>query len=184
MNNGLISKRYAKALLEHSKEKGDSAELYILMKRIDELFTNNPRIKDALENPILPSSQKYLLITEIAGEDATQSFKDFAKLLLDHERESQLRMMALSYINLYRKSNNINVVSLTSASELPQDVVERICNDVLERTHGTIEINTKIDPSIEGGFIFKMNDLLLDASVKGQIERIRREFIKNNKTIV
>jgi len=47
-----------------------------------------------------------------------------------------------------------------------------------------VYLDTEIDPSIEGGFILTVNDLALDASVKGQIERIRREFISRNQRIV
>ncbi|MBR4037690.1 MAG: F0F1 ATP synthase subunit delta, partial [Tidjanibacter sp.] len=55
---------------------------------------------------------------------------------------------------------------------------------VEERTGGVAEINTHILPSIEGGFVLQVDDLLLDASLKGQLEKIRKELLRKNKTLV
>lgn len=184
MSHGLLSKRYAKALLEHSTQVGDSEALYLYLKK---LAKSNALMRiDSLDNPLLSSAQKLSLFLSLTGEEALppESFIDLVKLLIKNKRELQLRWITLSFISMYRKENKIYVISLTSAQELPAEIVDSICQKVQDRTGGVIEISTHIDPSIEGGFIFKMNDLLLDASVKGQLERFRREFIKNNKIIV
>ena len=84
--------------------------------------------------------------------------------------------MALEYMSLYRKSNNISVVHLTSATELDKEVTERIAASVVAKTQGAVELDCRIDPSLGGGFIFRIDDKQLDASVRGALERIAKAF--------
>ena len=52
------------------------------------------------------------------------------------------------------------------------------------KTHGTVEFKTKIDPKLEGGFIFEIGTYRLDASVANQIKRVKQQFIAKNRRIV
>lgn len=84
MNEGLIPKRYAKALFEFASEKGDALRLYTLMKNIDAAFASAPGIQKALANPyIAPADKKKLLSVSAAGSDAVLA--DFLSLL-EHNR--------------------------------------------------------------------------------------------------
>lgn len=185
MNEGLISKRYAKALLEFSTERGEDKGLYERMRTLSRSLAASQRLRDALDNPVLPLSDKTRLIYAAAGEGKIEhSFERFIAIVARNNREHLMQNMALSYMELYRRTHRISVVNLVSVKPLSEYALQRIKLDVERRTHGTVELDTHVDQSIQGGFIFQIDDLRLDATVAGQLEKVRRQFIQKNRIII
>ncbi|MDR2801730.1 MAG: F0F1 ATP synthase subunit delta [Prevotellaceae bacterium] len=184
MNDGHIAKRYAKALLEYAAARGEDAALYGRMKSLAELVATTPRLLETVSSPMVSYADKLQLLCGAAGATAESSFRRFAQLLLENRREHLIRNIALSYVTLYRATRHIGKVLLVSVEPLPDAVIERIRSRAERQTKGAVEIENRIDPSIKGGFIFQIDDLRLDASVAGQLEKVRRQFIRKNKIIV
>ena len=128
---------------------------------------------------------KLKLICEAAGGgQVSEELKRFVELVLEERREKFLQFMIMSYIDLYRKQKNISVGKITTVCPVAEEVVNRIRALVVEKTHGTVEFKTKIDPKLEGGFIFEIGTYRLDASVANQIKRVKQQFIAKNRRIV
>ncbi len=184
MNEGLISRRYAKALLEYAAAQDAAGDTYRRMKILMESLRRVPKLHETLESPVVSPKRKIRLIVEAAGGGEAPVVERFARLVLKEERTRELFDIAYSYVTLYRRVHNISVVELTSAVEMPAEALDRIRRDVESRTHGTVEFRSRIDPAIEGGLILQIDDMRMDASVRGQVERVRRQFIQRNRTIV
>lgn len=184
MNEGLISRRYAKALYEYVVPLKEEEALYKRLQVLSKQLQTIPQLKEVLYNPMISSNEKAILLNEATGKSPEQSYVSLVRLILDNRREKYILQIALSYQSLYRKKKNIRVVSLISAEELQPEFLSRVRKDITDLTHGTVEFSNLIDSSLEGGFIFQLDDLRLDASVKNQLERIRRQFLQKNKTIV
>ncbi len=185
MNEGLISKRYARALLEFSAERGEDRNLYARMRTLSKNIAASHRFREALVNPVVSLQDKMQLIYSASGEGATEaSFRRFVAIVLKNHRERLLQNMALSYMELYRRVHRISVVSLVSVKPMSPFALERIRLDVERRTHGSVELDTHVDKSIQGGFIFQIDDLRLDATVAGQLDKVRRQFIQKNRIII
>ena len=185
MNEGLISKRYAKALLEYATTLGEDHALYKRMKTLEHSLFTTPGLREVLRSPVVSTEDKAELIsTASGGGKFEQSGQRFVRLVLRNGRGDLMQYMVLSYILLYREVNKISVVELVTAFPLSDKAIERIRLDVERRTHGTVEFEMRVDPSIEGGAIFRIDDLRLDASVAGQLEKVRRQFIQKNRIIV
>ena len=89
------------------------------------------------------------------------------------------------YLDLYRKKKHIGVGKLITA--VPVDKAYR--RSVSEQTaahilHAYMELETVVDPSIEGGFVFDINDYRLDASIATQLKKVKQQFIDKNRRIV
>ena len=111
----------------------------------------SPGLRQALDNPVLPAETKLKLICEAAGGGkVSEELKRFVELVLEERREKFLQFMIMSYIDLYRKQKNISVGKITTVCPVAEEVVNRIRALVVEKTHGTVEIKTKIDPKLEG----------------------------------
>lgn len=184
MNESHISKRYAKAVLSYAHDLGEEEALYAKMLELAQTCRELPALLQTLDSPVVREEKKCELIISAGGEGELKSYDAFARLIVENHREDLVRSIALAYVRLYRKINNISVINLTSAIRLPEGIRERIRRNVTSRTHGTAEIEIEIDPSIEGGFILQVDDLRLDASVKGQLDKIRRQLTKKDKKIV
>lgn len=184
MNEGLISQRYAKALYEYAVPLHEEKALYERLQTLSRELQTIPQLKEVLYNPMISSGEKTSLLNKATGPAPEQSYLSFVRLILANRREKSVLQIALSYQSVYRKKKNIRVVNLISAEGLEPVFLSRICKDVTDLTHGTVEFSNHADPSLGGGFIFQLDDLRLDASVKNQLERIRRQFLQKNKTIV
>ena len=176
MNEGLIARRYAKALYAYAAELGQEQALYGRMQTLAAALATLPDLSEALRNPTLSLRDRATLLNEAAGPQPEPSYLAFVRLVLARHREESLRAIALGYTDYYRRKKHISIVRLVSAVPMSDEALARIRRQVALRTHGEVEFENGVDPSIDGGFIFRLNDYRLDASVKGQLGRIRREL--------
>lgn len=176
MNEGLISRRYAKALYEYATERGEQDAFYARMKTLGTVLTEIPRLRETLCSPMVASHYKQKLLEEATGAAPEQSYLDFVRLILINKREASLQDIALSFEDLYRKEKNISTVHITSAKTLTDEALARFRDHMEQRTQGTVEFSNIVDPTIIGGFIFQLGDIRMDASVKGQLSRLRNKL--------
>ena len=176
--------RYARALLAYANENGVADKVYMEVLQLSKAFTRVAELRVALDNPVLSAATKVELIHEAVGGQASPELTRFIELVLAERRVKFLPFMLMSYIDLYRKQENISTGEITTACPVSDHVIDRIRALVVEHTHGTVELKTRVDPGLEGGFIFEIGTYRLDASVANQIKRVRQQFIENNRRIV
>lgn len=186
MDTGIISMRYAKALMEYAESTGASEVMYRLFRVLDRSFREQKDLRIALDNPILSKREKFKLICSAAAGNAPvrREFARFITLVLKNRRESNFQYICLSFLDLYRKKKHIGVGKLITAVPVNREVRERIRASASSLLHATMELHTDVDPSIEGGFIFDINDFRLDASIATQLKKVKQQFIEKNRRIV
>ena len=178
MDQGLIPRRYAKALYEVATEKGEASGLYAIMQRLSEAFATESALQATMSNPFVSATDKERLLRTAAGSNDSL-FDDFLTLLRRNGRLEFARDAALAYIDLYRTKNHIYEVTIESAAELSAPVRERMLD--LIRKHigqGTLESKFTVNPDLIGGFRVRLGNELLDGSVATQLNRIRLGLIK------
>lgn len=184
MNTGLIPVRYATALLDFANVSNEQNRVYTEAKTITKSYFQFSELRTVLDNPVLAKAEKRKIIILSAGGDVSKPFEKFMDLLLENEREDHLLPIALKYIDLFRKQKNIHYGKLTTASPVTADVEKRLMAMVENTTGGTIEMEKIIDPEILGGFMFEVDFVRWDASISGQLRRIRKDYIERNKKTV
>jgi F-type H+-transporting ATPase subunit delta len=93
-------------------------------------------------------------------------------------RLEYIHFIALEYLKYYRKQKNIIAIDLVTAIKMDDGVLQRIRSLIKEKYEAEVEIYEKINPKIIGGFIFEMDSQQLDASVVGELKRIREELLE------
>lgn len=181
---GALSMRYAKALLAFTNDAHVADKVYQEALTLRKSFRQVPKLQQALENPVMTRADKQKVLVQAAGGQVTKELQKFFELVLTEKREKYLSYMNQSFIDLYRKQEKIRVGKLTTAVPIAPEEVERIRKIVVDYAGGTAEFATKIDPNIEGGFIFEINTYRLDASVADQFRRVKQQFIEKNRRIV
>lgn len=179
MNEGLIPKRYAKALFEYASERGKADSLYRLMGTLENSFRENPELQRTLDNPFIDDSQKENLIATAAGAGKDdQLLADFLKLLALNKRLNMARGAAVAYCDIYRKANNISLVTVSAAAPLDPEEEKRL-KDLIEKhlDGGTMEYSFNVDPSLIGGFTIAINSERLDASIKNELKQLRLKLL-------
>lgn len=186
MEVGILSMRYAKALMGYAQERKAEDRVYDEFNTLSYCFSAQPALREALDNPVIPVKTKIeLLCTAAVGNGkASEVFERFIRLVLERHREGYLQFMALMYLDLYRKLKHIGVGRLITAVPVDKATEERIRSTAAHILHADMELDTVVDPSIEGGFIFDINDYRLDASIATQLKRVKQQFIDKNRRIV
>lgn len=182
MNTGVISMRYAKALLEYAMEQGDENAVYADMKQLIYTLQAIKELPVMLRDPMLSAKKREKLICSISETSA--SFKRFAYLVVKEEREDMLLFIAHSYISLYRKKKGIRAVSLTTAVPVCDSFKEKLAGIIKGNEEEDVEITATVDPSIIGGFVCDVDYSRLDASVSTQLRIARKQLVKQNRKLV
>ncbi len=184
MNSGLIPVRYATALLDFANASDLQDRVYAEAKTITKSYFRFSELRTVLDNPVLAKSEKRKIIILAAGDNMSKPFERFLDLILENNRENHLLSIALKYIDLFRKQKNIHYGKLTTAAPINAATEKKLMAMVENTTGGTIEMEKIIDPQILGGFMFEVDFVRWDASISGQLRRIRNEYIEKNNKIV
>ena len=186
MDIGIVSMRYAKALMAYAKDTASEDLFYDEIRMLHHSLSTNAELRSVLENPVLSIREKLSLITVAAVGEAEprRELTRFITLVLRNRREEFLLYICLGFIDLYRKSKHIGVAKLTTAVPVNDRVRDRIRSSAASLLHAHMELHTEVDPSIEGGFVFDINHYRLDASIATQLKKVKQQFIDKNRRIV
>ncbi len=180
MNEGLIPKRYAKALFKVALERGDAKALYATMDTLARSFAANPQLQETVANPFLADDKKTALLMTAAGTTAAASptYADFLKLMAENRRLPMARSAALAYLDIYRQANNIYPVKIVSAEPLGDAERSRLEQIIGKQLPGaTVEYDFSVDPSLIGGFTVSIGSQRLDASVENELKQLRLRLL-------
>ena len=175
MNDGLIPNRYAKALYKYSLEQGDSQGVYGEMKQLNDNFVSAAALKATVNNPFIAVADKEKVLLTAAGAQPGSTLDKFFNMVIGHNRAEFLQSMALAYVKLYREANNIARVEIATAAEMPAEKLKAIVTRQLGGK--TLELTTKVDAALIGGFVINVDNLVLDASVKSELEKLRLKLL-------
>lgn len=176
MNEGLIARRYALAMLKVAQKMNAADEVYEKMKLFEQNYISHPDLHKALMNPMLsPRDKEHLLTIAIDIEPDTLYLRGI-RLLIRNHREMYIRSICLMYQKLYRKFYQIGRVKIITAGKLSPAVIDRIKKLVTDRTSRQIEFTEQTDPALIGGFILRVNSKQLDVSVSGSLKKVAKAF--------
>lgn len=180
MNEGLIPRRYAKALYEVAVERNQAERLYRLMKCLEQQFEASPALEATLANPFVSDSDKIALLRTAAGAiDADTAYNDFLKLLAQNRRLDFAPGICRAYTLLYRQTRDIYRVHVVSAAPLSQDQETRLKKFIESHLKGaSMEYSSAVDPQLIGGFVVNVDNERLDASVRQQLQQMRQHLIQ------
>ena len=206
MNTGIIATRYATALLKLVEETGSgelvAAQVQVIEKALDEV----PDFRRAVDDPAVAAVQKISLFEASLKDSMAQELHKFLELLIRNGRIGDVRLVLTTFVTEYYRSRHIKRARLVVADPAlldpeptPSDPVpvegslrqaqrpalEARLRDLGEKQTGCrLILKTEVNPSLIGGFVFEVEDTVLDASVSRQLDVIRHQFIEKNRRIV
>ena len=177
MDNGLIPRRYAKALYKFALEKGETEKIYELSKRVIEAFRENPDLQKVLSNPFISDVDKEKLLLSAAGEN-DKIFSQFVLLILSQKRVEYANAMMLAYRDIYRKENHISQAKITTATKLDESRMNKLRKLVKDAFKDRkLEFSEAVDPALIGGFVIDVDSVRMDASLSNELEQLRQTLL-------
>ena len=168
-----VTTPYAEALLQVVSEKEQTERMVKEVKQLLSLINDSPDLEKTLSSPILETDTKKKIIIEIFSEKINSSLLNFLKLLADRQRIGIVTSILDRFLEIYRENSNIALATVTSAVELTDDQKGLITKKIINIA-GTekLELVTKIDPSLIGGFVASVGSKVIDASLASQIRKL------------
>lgn len=178
MDIGVISVRYARALLKAAQNAKIEDAVYKEMVTLAKSYIDVPRLRLTIDNPMLPKDKKLELMIIASGGKPSELTMSFFRLVFREDRENVLQFMANSYVTLYRREKNIIRGKLTTAVPVSIEMEEKMRKMVENKTKGTVEFETETNPDIIGGFVLEYDTYRLDACVQSQLRRVLAQMKK------
>ncbi len=178
MDLGVISVRYARALLKSATDRKLEDAVYKEMLVLSQSFLQVPALRSTIDNPMLGKDKKEALLQTACGGNVTELTLRFLQLVLKEDREGTLQFMAASYVTIYRQQKNVTRGKLVTAVTVSPETENKMKAMVESKTHGTVEFNTEVNPDIIGGFILEYDTYRMDASVKTKLNTILNQLKK------
>ena len=178
MSVSRIAGRYAKSLLDLAVEQGKLDTILGDVQSFKEA-TNNRDLFLMLKSPIINTDKKRSVVNAIFGDRLDQLTSAFVNIILTKGREEYLPEICDEFVNQYRGLKNITSATVTSAVALNDATLAKIKSKIMsEMTNGAgeVEVITKVDPALIGGFVIEVGDKLYDASVAHKLGKLRKEF--------
>lgn len=172
-----VASRYAQSLLELAEEQNVTDEVLNDMKILLSTANKNRIFLLLLNNPIVKADMKNNIFEKLFGDFQELSLK-FIRLLTRHHREMFLQAIAKEYIDKLNSIRGIVPMTLTSAVALDNDVKEVILSKLSSQIQGSIELTETIDESLIGGFVARMGDIRVDASVSHHLNEMKKRLTR------
>ena len=178
MDIGVISVRYARALLKSATEAKIEETVYTEMQTLAKSYAEVPQLRQTIDNPMLSKDSKQELLLTAVGQKPSELTKAFISLVLKEDRENVMQFIANSYVTLYRQQKNVIRGRLITAAAVSPATEQKMRQMVESKTNGTVEFETEVDPDIIGGFILEYDTYRMDASVKSKLNSILTQLKK------
>jgi F-type H+-transporting ATPase subunit delta len=172
-----ILHRYATSLLETAIEKNNLNVVTSDIKLLAETLNQNRKLQLMLDSPVVRPETKLSIMKEIFANKISKDSIDFVEFIVLKKRESLLHSICKRFLELQDEHLGIANVMVTTASDFSieqKNVLQSKLEKILDKK---VRLNFKTDMKLVGGFIAKVDDTLYDASIKHQLELLKKQFL-------
>jgi F-type H+-transporting ATPase subunit delta len=169
-----IARVYAHALFEAAQDKDKIDEVHDELGQFIDAMNESNDMRVFFFSPYFSSEDKRKAIREtVSGE--SDEFANFLELLAEKHRMPAIFAIGRSYDELWTEAKKRLEVTLTSAIELDESVVNSVGNAIEKQTGREIDLEANVDPDILGGLVLRVGNRVLDASLRSKLEKLRKE---------
>lgn len=168
----LVGKRYALALFEAGI---DTNKISIFDQELDYLksiFTSEPKLLQILHHPKISKKEKHSLIDELFKDKISTEMVNFLYVLIDKRREGHILEIIDSYKELHNEHENIVRVVAVTAVPMEEEAKSKLMTILMNKLDKKIELTNNVDTTIIGGVLLKVENKLVDGTVKAQLDAI------------
>jgi F-type H+-transporting ATPase subunit delta len=172
-----LAQVYANALFEVASENDVIDDVREQLGQFADELDENRDLQIFLFSPYFSSQEKKEGISKIV-EDADERFLNFLELLAERHRMPAIFRIRRAYDALWRQENKLLPVTVTSAVELDEGLVEGLGKRIEEQTGKKVELTSKVDSDVLGGLVLQVGNMVLDASIRNRLEQLRKQVAK------
>lgn len=183
MSSRKVAIKYAQSLLDLAVEQNNVDVVVRDANFVLEVLKSNTNLIRTLQSPIIKSLLKQSILDEIFVNKVSESFISFIRFVVQKGRESILEEILISFDQLKNVKLGIAKVNLTTSLEVDDNQLEKIKTTLEGLLSKKVTFDKIIDASIIGGFVAQVDDKIYDASIKNQLELMKKQLVKGATTI-
>ena len=172
----VVDRVYANALFEAARDQNKLEPVGEQLAQLVDAEGKVPELRELLRNPQLdPRARRAALDDVLAGSD--DLLRNFLLVLADKGRAGQLEEIAKEFERLVAEHEGVVHAELTTAVELSDDEAGKLLQQIEQASGRKVEASRSVDPDLIGGIVLQVGSHRLDASVRGRLERLRRQLV-------
>lgn len=171
-----VGKRYARALFEVAKERGQIDQIEAELNDIVAVVSQNADLEKILMHPHISGQAKKELVKELFYAHVSKETQNLLEVLLENGRESDLAAISAAYVKLANEERGIADAVVTTAKSLSEEEQAQLAEKFGKLINKKLRIQTVVDPSILGGVVVKIGDRLYDGSIKSKLEHFAHQL--------
>ena len=172
-----IAEVYARSLFEVAKEHDVLDRVHDELGEFADALDDNRELQVFLFSPYFSSDEKRDGVKKIVS-DADERIVNFLELLAERHRMPALFRIRREFEALWAEEHQLLPVTVTSAVELDESLVDDIGKRIQEQTGREVELSSNVDPDVLGGLMVRVGNMVLDGSVRNRLERLRKTVAK------
>jgi F-type H+-transporting ATPase subunit delta len=180
MNESKITVRYAKALFSLARENKTFEDLKKDMETLYQCIREVPELNLMLKSPVIKVAEKYMIFENSFRNIFSPVTLSFIKMIIERHREEYLEGISRYFLSLLKLEQGVKQADLVTAVPLNEVLRKSILNFIHKRFKTDIELNEEVNEKLIGGFILRVGDQQIDASIASKLERIKKSLINTN----
>jgi F-type H+-transporting ATPase subunit delta len=174
------ARRYAEAVFELASRDG-AHEVWERDLGVLAEISSDERVAGVLGNPSIPAPERRKVVDGLLERRVSGPALNLARLLADRGRFDVLPGVVREYRRLLNRTRGVVEAEVTSAAPLTSEETEALRRRIESMAGARIDLRTQVDESLIGGLTVKVAGRLLDASVRGRLERLRSQLVAGTR---
>lgn len=166
-----LARPYARAAFEHARAAGDLAAWQTALSELAAI-TAEPKVAAAMRDPSQTAAQRASTLSSLAGEAMPPAVANLLAIMADNGRLSLLPEVAMLFDQLKQAVESTVAVHVTSAYPLSDAETQQLAGTMQEKLARSITLTSETDPSLLGGALIRADDLVIDGSVRGRLNKL------------
>ena len=177
----LVSKTYGEALFEIAMESGEdkAQELMDEILSIEAVLQQNPEFDELMKHPGIPKQEKLQVLKEVFKGRISEELESFLEVVISKERYRDISDIFSYFVDRVKETKKIGVAYVTTAVELTESQKSTVEAKLLETTsYKSMEMHYTVDAAIIGGMIVRINDRVVDSSVRTKLDGLKKQLLQ------
>ena len=175
-----VASRYAKSLLELAESRQELDRVEADLDLLARVLHGSSDLAALLASPVIKPDQKNRVLEAVFGQHLGTLVAGFLRLMVEKGREPYLAEILKSCQELLRKKKNILAAEVRSAAPLSADSRAALLQSIARVHNGPVELKETLSADSIGGYVLRLEDGMMDGSIKRQLEAVRRELVEHD----
>lgn len=172
-----ITNRYAKALLQLAIEEKKLETIASDLDSVKRTINLSRELNLVLKSPIIKTLKKKNIFHHLFDAKISDTSLKFCELVIQRQRSDLLESIIDRFFDLKDEYENVKKVDVKTAIELDENQIQQLKSILEQNLNKSVRLNLSIDKSLIGGFIVQIDDTMINASLRYQLEVLRKKFL-------